>query len=1582
MLAQCVLGLAGSRSFGRRSRHRAGLGLAVGRVIERLEARTLLAADITVIAGAAGSGTLDHFLGTSNGTITVADDPGDTAATLSTGALQAVGATVPISVAADDTIHFDDIGTLNLQTGPGTQAAFQTSGTIDFSNTSNTITAAGSSLSFSAGGDLTVANLNSQGGNINLAIGAGHTFTAASTAADAISSTGGNITISTDNMALNGGIDAGTSGIVTLEQGSTTTRNIDLGGGTTAGDLNLSDTELGQITAGVLRIGRTDNPGGITVTAPVTTHAGFNTLHLFADGVGQSGTGAITVANLAITAADGAALAINPNHVTDLAADITLADRAFVWSNGTNALSIASGGVDGVVGVTADEISLGADTMNLDAAVNAGTGLVTLDGASSGRGIALGTKPTGSLGLTNADLDNITAGNLRIGDLNRMSSGVTVTAPITAPSTLNTLELLSNLGAATISQNSGASITATNLVAVAPYGVFLTDPGNTVVNLGGTVASFSSFDFVNSTSLNVANVDARVKGDGIQSAGSPINITALGSSSLLTVEAPITTTALFGGSANITLSADDMAINAAVNGGTTGVVTLEQGDTNTRDIDLGGGTLVGDLDLSDAELGEVTASVLRIGRKDNIGTINVSAPVTAPSGVGILHLITGGAVAQSNNGALDVPNLAISTVTVVKLANNINDVSNLAAHISGAGNFLALKNGANTLTVASGALDGVLGVTINDSAISLLADSMNIDAPVNAGTGSVTLEPFTSARPIILGSKPSGSLGLTNAELDDITTSRLLIGDLNGNVEFIPITITAPITAPSSWSTLELFSGTGTIRQNSGASITVRNLAATASQGVFLSDPGNTVTNLGGEVTTFASFNFVNSTSFNVANVDPGADANGIQSEGSPISLTALGSGSQLSVNAPIFALGFSAMLNNITLTADEISLNNTVSCDFPGAVILEQGSTKARDIDLGGGTTAGDLGLSDAELGHVIASVLHIGRADNAGNIIVIAPITTHSGFDTLSLVSGGAVDDANSSTGDVTVANLIAQAADGINLDTAVSNLAFENAAGAVSIRNTGGLTIASIGSVDGVFSSSSNLGATTTLSATGQVTFAANTTSAGTLSATTIETEPGTPFPPPEDNITIDGGVTVQSTGGDVDLQAADAINATGRVLTPSGSINLSCGDGDNDNDGSMSLNGTLSASGNIALNVPAGDSATLTGSATASEVIKNGNGSFFVDRPSGSINSGVMVDAGTLGGTGSVTGAVALALPATLAPGHNAPGILTTGTETLSAGSTFSVQLAGPTPGNTSSSYGQLDVNGNVNLNGATLVAALSFAPGSMQSFTLIQAIGNISGEFAQGDTIVLNGITYGIAYLSHSVVLTRAADLSVSIAGPISAVEGSTPSYIYTVSNLGPAPAQDVVFAAAVPVGAVFVSASFGGAFIALPASDYDPTTGMVSLGTISARVSGTLMLTVKFPEEAPGVAFNALVTTSSPDPNPSNNTFSLTTRVNDAPLTAQGKTVSAAPGTHFNNVIVATFTDANLAALGSDFTATINWGDGMVSAAQIVSNDNGTFSVIGSHKYANAKTKSYALAIKIVDVGGSTATATGTAQLP
>src|SRR6201995_2578074 len=102
-------------------------------------------------------------------------------------------------------------------------------------------------------------------------------------------------------------------------------------------------------------------------------------------------------------------------------------------------------------------------------------------------------------------------------------------------------------------------------------------------------------------------------------------------------------------------------------------------------------------------------------------------------------------------------------------------------------------------------------------------------------------------------------------------------------------------------------------------------------------------------------------------------------------------------------------------------------------------------------------------------------------------------------------------------------------------------------------------------------------------------------------------------------------------------------------------------------------------------------------------------------------------------------------------------------------------------------------------------------------------------------------------------------------------------------------------------------------------------------------------------------------------------------KVTDAALSATATPVSATQGTSFNGT-VATFTDANPLSQASDFTATIAWGDGTAATAgTVATNAGGGFKVTGTHTYS--KTGSFTTTITINDVGGSSASATGTATV-
>ncbi|HWB11051.1 MAG TPA: Ig-like domain repeat protein [Pirellulales bacterium] len=111
------------------------------------------------------------------------------------------------------------------------------------------------------------------------------------------------------------------------------------------------------------------------------------------------------------------------------------------------------------------------------------------------------------------------------------------------------------------------------------------------------------------------------------------------------------------------------------------------------------------------------------------------------------------------------------------------------------------------------------------------------------------------------------------------------------------------------------------------------------------------------------------------------------------------------------------------------------------------------------------------------------------------------------------------------------------------------------------------------------------------------------------------------------------------------------------------------------------------------------------------------------------------------------------------------------------------------------------------------------------------------------------------------------------------------------------------------------------------------------------------------------------------DPNNNSTTVSPTARVAYAPLhVTAGPAVNAVAGSPISNQTVATFTDpglvANLAALNitdptTQFSATVDWGDGTSASAGTITYNSGTqvFSVVGSHTYA--KTGPYSVTVKV-----------------
>jgi hypothetical protein len=1235
--------------------------------LEPLEDRVAPATNIHVIVGASGAGDQDSAFLANSGQLLFAA-PDTTNDTLSTGALASIASTNDIIVQATSAIDFADLGgTLSLQTGLGNSVTFSTATaggkTISFSNTSNTLATGGGSITFSAGTDLTVANLNTGGGDVSLTAGAD---VAGNLSAQAIlTAASGNITLQATNAA-----------------GGTITQT-----GTASG-LVINATATGSVTV--------DSLSGIAVDLTSKTGA-----------VDSTGTAAVQAsAELTVSAATGitlntlaASLKASNSTSGDIsitqsaspAQTLTVTGAGVVNSASTGAITLDNLGssvtVDAGVGVSTNNgtITLAATDLQLDGTVNSGTARTILENSTAGEQIDVGTNTPGSVGLTQSELNNVTAAVLQIGS--STAGAITISAAIINPATWNLLTLINN---GSITEAAAGSLTVPNLRVSSTGPVTLTSANNV-----GTLAANTTnpFSFNNGTNLLTIGV---VDGDiGIVTSGSDIH-----------------------------LIADDMDLGQQVTTGssTAGIVTLEP-FTATETIDLGTNS-ANHLGLTDPELNEVTASVLRIGSSSFTGNITVSAAIN-PSSIGALSLITtsSGIISQGSGDTISVDSgmggLAVQSTSTVTL-NEQNDVGRLAAAISGPGNnfnytdangfavstvdgavgistagalgntptltaggavtqdagasiisdrlqllgtgsytlndpgndvtqleanvtgdvsytnagFLTLNHflgaGSGSVTSTSGAvsintvngsidiIDAVSAAATADltagaagnpltndggvtgaGGVTLTADRMTLNAAVNAGSAVAELQPFSGGHAIDLGTNADTThLGLLQTDLNNVTAGVLRIGNLDTSGS---ITVTAALTdATTGFNTLSLLTRIGAgISQNSGATLTVTNLNAAGNTGVTLNE-NNVISTLAGAAAS-GTFTFTDSTSLTVDNVDSGLGfGSGIITDGQAVSLTVNVLNDSLTVNQQIDTthnFGFPAPAGaNINFSADNMALNNnspasTINAGTSGIVTVTP-FTASNAISVGGADAAGTLGIDDNDLTNVTAMVVRIGSSAQTGTLTVAGSINTHSGYNTLDLIatgSGGAIVE---NTGSIAVANLALQADAGIGSAVAMDvigpiNVAFlNNTSNNVQISSIGALTIAA---VDGVNTSQNNAaGGTVTLAALSPVTFAVNTTSSGTITATTTETagETTTPLAPPDDDLTVNSGVTVESTGGDVVLTSGDSIviQSGAVVKSDTGTVTTDFGAGDNDSDAALINNGTIS--GNLSI-ISSGD-----------------------------------------------------------------------------------------------------------------------------------------------------------------------------------------------------------------------------------------------------------------------------------------------------------------------------------------------------------------------------------------------------------
>ncbi|PYS85384.1 MAG: hypothetical protein DMF67_01605 [Acidobacteria bacterium] len=655
------------------------------------------------------------------------------------------------------------------------------------------------------------------------------------------------------SLTVDAGSDAGDTATITsfkLPGGTFTLQGVGSINGPGAADGNA------DLVASTISLNTTGGTIGTSAAVPLEVDA--STLNANSSGgnifitdtsggvaIGQVNAGA---GNVNLTSAGNSLTSVSPNDGTAEVIGNVVTLKATGASNGNT----------GQIGF----FTTGAQFFEVDSNVlNASTNNSRLWIREVGSGPTAGT----AIGLVNAGTNTAFLQTQNGGSLT--SQTVDGTADVTAATVNLRANNGGNLGASTASP---LEISASTLDAA-------------VLNSAGAINILQTAGNLNVTNATTNNGNISVQtvagdltvGTTVSAGAGAVSLTA-GSTGpspehLLTNNGTVTGT-------SATLTADRMALDSGtiiVGTGAANVVTLRSFTLNRAvNLDNTAGDPAGELRLSQTELSTLTAGAVRIGRSDDTANLTVKSVISSPAGWAVLHLITGGGISQSGGGAIAVPNLAAQAGVGVSLLTNPNTVSILAGSAGGVFRF------GSTGSLSVGAVDGVAGVndtasaadvtlTVNGagnvltvsqpiassgSNIILTADNMDLNAAVNAGTGTVILTPFILIRAIDLGTESGIFLSLTDAELDRVTATVLEIGSASpqyqGQVE-----VAAPITqAGSGYTTLEI-NTTGAV-SNSGGSIAGTNL-------LILS--GNGIGSVGAPLaTSVANIEFINIASGNV----------------------------------------------------------------------------------------------------------------------------------------------------------------------------------------------------------------------------------------------------------------------------------------------------------------------------------------------------------------------------------------------------------------------------------------------------------------------------------------------------------------------------------------------------------------------------------------------------------------------------------------------------------------------------------------------------------------------------------------------
>ncbi|MBT6601812.1 MAG: filamentous hemagglutinin N-terminal domain-containing protein [Nitrospina sp.] len=959
--------------------------------------------DTTAANGKSGTLLLDPDTITISGGSGTASASGAASFTTYEDVLESVASTTNIDMLATSSITLGN--SLSFAQTSGQSVTFTaTNGNISFSDSSDKIETSGGSIVMSAGGTLSVG---------------------------AMATNGGDITLTGADFNLSGALNAG-AGTLTILGGSGETIGLD---GTTAGTdastvsticdgaacgLTLVQSELTSIAAAKLVIGDSSS-GNMYVDGVSLSHiSGGVTLNSNdSSGSVKFGTGNSTFKIATVNAGNG--ITISGNLTTDQAAVF----NSDYDANGTGLFTISSGKT--ITSTNNQSVGITANDINIAGSITSGTGSTTI-AVSDGGTIGLGGT-SGNMTITGAELANITAGTLNIGDsstgnitvdgISAANSNNATTVNLTTASASNvsfsnndsTFNAFTANGGSSTSFGSGLTI-ATDTGKLALESASITSAGALTLT-GATGIDFGSgVTFTAGGDLTMSTTSGNVEGAGaftLTSAGDislSENLTTAGAT-VITADSDAsgagnfsidTSTTLSTGNNSLTLTANDVTVSGSINSGT-GSTTIAVSDGGT--IGLGGTS--GNMTITGTELGNITAGTLNIG---NGSTGNIT--------------VDGISAANSNNAT--TVNLTTASASNVSFSNNASTFQGLGVSSGNGINQGVNLTTSNTTTLdadsnddGSGDFSNTAGAfSTGGSALSITANDFDLSGSINSVTGATTIL-ISDAGSIGLGST-SRNMTITGTELENITAGTLTIGDNTAGA----MTVNG-ISSANSTNITTVDLNSSSIAFSTGNS-TFKGLTATANTGaitgaVSLTVAGTSIftTSASNQSITLSSTSndFTGAVSFNTT----GSSANATLATNSSVTLGASTIGGDQSVT--VGGTSKTMTISGVQDVGDEITLKSSGDLTLTSSLVSSSNSDSTISLtSTGGGIFDGDSdGSTDIE-------------AEN-GRLVVVS----NGGFGTSTNpieTTLNSIDLTNNSTGDVNIFEL-----DGIEISTLTQNV-----------------------------------------------------------------------------------------------------------------------------------------------------------------------------------------------------------------------------------------------------------------------------------------------------------------------------------------------------------------------------------------------------------------------------------------------------------------------------------------------------------------------------------------------------------------